>query len=226
MAPVPGSEAVRLARELWGLDVEARSLPGEYDSNFHVTVGEGPGFVLKVMHPERERGLVELQCDALRHLAARAPHLALPRVRLTTRGDTVASVELGGDRRLAWMLTYVPGTVLARARPHSPELLGSLGGLLGEMDAALGDFSHPAAERELKWDLARAGWIRGHLTEIDGQPRRALVERIPHALRDRGRAVAAASSAERHPRRRQRPQRHRREPTEVAAGGRERGRLR
>jgi 4-aminobutyrate aminotransferase-like enzyme/Ser/Thr protein kinase RdoA (MazF antagonist) len=178
VAPVPVWEAVRLARELYGLEAEARALPGEYDANFHLTTGDGPGFVLKAMHPGRERGLVELQCAALRHLSARAPHLALPRVHPATRGDAVVSAEVGGGTRLVWMLTYVPGTVLAKARPHSPELLESLGRLLGEMDGALEDFSHPEAERELKWDLVRAGWIRGHLDEIDSPARRALVERF------------------------------------------------
>ncbi len=175
---VPGSEAVRLARELYGLEAEAEPLPGEYDANFHLTAGAGSGFVLKVMHPERERGLIDLQSAALRHLAARAPHLTLPRVRLTKDGDASAVAEVGGTPRIVWMLTYVPGAVLARARPHSPELLESLGRLLGEMSATLESFSHPAAERELKWDLARAGWIREHLDEIDDRARRSLVERF------------------------------------------------
>ena len=178
VAPVPESEAVRLARGLYGLEAEAHALPGEYDANFRLATGDGDGFVLKVMHPEREPGIVELQCAALQHLAERAPQLALPRVRPTTNGDDLATAEVGGDRRLVWMLTFVPGTVLAKASPHSPELLQSLGRLLGEMDVALADFSHPAAGRELKWDLARAGWIRGHLDEIGDPRRRALVERV------------------------------------------------
>ncbi len=178
VAPVPESEALRLARQVYGLEADARPLPGEYDANFHLTTGEGPGFVLKVMHPERERGLVDLQCAALRHLADRAPQLRLPRLRPTTQGDTLTVAEVGGAERIVWMLTYVPGTVLARARPHSPEMLEGLGRLLGEMDAALADFSHPASERDLKWDLSRAGWIRGHLDEIEDPSRRALVEGV------------------------------------------------
>ena len=30
----------------------------------------------------------------------------------------------------------------------------------------------------MKWDLARAGWIRAHLPEIDDPARRGLVERF------------------------------------------------
>ena len=40
------------------------------------------------------------------------------------------------------------------------------------------DFSHPATERpDLKWDLARAGWIRDAMHVIPDPARRALVER-------------------------------------------------
>src|SRR6266478_280349 len=35
--PTTEAEAVRLARELYGLAVAAKSLPGEYDDNFHLT---------------------------------------------------------------------------------------------------------------------------------------------------------------------------------------------
>src|ERR1700688_1227880 len=180
------AEAVELARELYGLAVRAHSLPGEYDDNFHLTTlektaesGEPAGFVLKVMHPARERAFIDMQCRALRHLALRAPQLTLPRVQLNRHNEAFAAVTAAdGSSRLAWLLTYVPGTMLVKARPHSAELLESLGRFLGEMDAGLADFSHAAARRELKWDSARAGWIRGHLELIRNESRRALVEKF------------------------------------------------
>lgn len=191
------AEAVQFARELYGLDVAARSLPGEYDDNFHLTTIEntaaarprpdasqprppdGSAFVLKVMHPARERSLIDLQCRALQHLAQRAPQLSLPRVCPTRSGEAFTElIARDGSQRLAWLLTYAPGTVLAAVRPHSQELLTSLGRLLGEMDVALADFSHPAAQRELKWDFARVGWIREYLHLIGDATRRALVEKF------------------------------------------------
>src|SRR5712664_4184248 len=74
--PVTEAEALRLARDLYGLEASARALPGEYDDNFHLTSADGHAFVLKVMHPARERSFIDLQCRALTHLAQRAPHLA------------------------------------------------------------------------------------------------------------------------------------------------------
>jgi len=177
--PVPEAEAVRRARDLYGLEARARVLPGEYDDNFHLTTADGRAFVLKVMHPARERGLVDLQCEALRHLARAAPHLALPRVQPARDGELAVVVPgYDGAPRIVWLLSWVAGTTLAEARPHTEELLTSLGRLLGSMDSALLDFSHPAAERELKWDLGRAGWIRGSLRHIEDPTRRALVEKF------------------------------------------------
>jgi 4-aminobutyrate aminotransferase-like enzyme/Ser/Thr protein kinase RdoA (MazF antagonist) len=185
--PTTEAEAVKLARDLYGLTVTAKALPGEYDDNFHLKPadrtaaenGEPAGFVLKVMHPARERSFIDMQCRALQHLAQRAPQLTLPRVRLNKDGHPFAAVTApDGSERLVWMLSYVPGTMLAKARPHSPELLHSLGQFLGEMGAALADFAHPAARRELKWDLARAGWIRQHLSLLRDASQRALVEKF------------------------------------------------
>ena len=191
------AEAVKLARELYGLEVAARALPGEYDDNFHLTsVGSDTqaqrkiavplsdsntqhGFVLKVMHPARERAFIDMQCRALQHLAQGAPQLTLPRVRLNLNGESFAAITAAdGTQRLLWLLSYVPGTMLVKARPHSPELLQSLGSFLGAMDAALLTFTHQATKRDLKWDSTRASWIRQHLALVRDASQRALVEKF------------------------------------------------
>jgi 4-aminobutyrate aminotransferase-like enzyme/Ser/Thr protein kinase RdoA (MazF antagonist) len=192
-------EAAQFARDLYGLEVTARSLPGEYDDNFHLTQTDkpvadtatsvraagssdslsAPAFVLKVMHPARESALIDLQCRALQHLAGRAPQIRLPRVCPARSGELFTQVTASdGSQRLVWLLTYIAGKILAEARPHSDELLASLGRMLGEIDSGLADFSHPAAQRELKWDFARADWIREPLKLITDIKRRTLVEKF------------------------------------------------
>src|SRR5262245_3634514 len=98
--PVALAEAVRLSRAMYGLgsgaDVRATALPGEYDSNFELITGDGSRFVLKVMHPARERSFVELQCKALEHLANARPDLALPRVRKARSGEAITSLSMPG----------------------------------------------------------------------------------------------------------------------------------
>jgi 4-aminobutyrate aminotransferase-like enzyme/Ser/Thr protein kinase RdoA (MazF antagonist) len=176
------SEAVRLAREAYGIEATAAALPGEYDDNFLLTAASG-AFVLKVMHPQREHAFVDLQFRALEHLALHASELGLPRVVSTSAGESIAAAtDAGGAPRLVWLLRHLPGRLLAEAQPHPAELLRDLGRFLGRLDAALADFTHPAARRDLKWDFTRAGWVREHLALIREPGRRASVERILEAF--------------------------------------------
>jgi 4-aminobutyrate aminotransferase-like enzyme/Ser/Thr protein kinase RdoA (MazF antagonist) len=177
MSHLPEYDASRLVADLYGLRMTARPLPGEYDDNFQLIGDDGRAFVLKVMRVGQSAEVVDLQCRALAHLAERAPALDLPRVCPTLAGEPFATVAIQGAPRLIWQLSYVPGRILAETSPHSAELLHSIGRLLGQIDAALTDFAHPAAQRALKWDLARAGWIRAHLGAITDPAGRAIVER-------------------------------------------------
>jgi len=175
--PLSPAEAARIALELYSLRADVRPLPGEYDDNFHLTAADGRAFVLKIMHTAREGSFVDMQCRALAHLADRAPHLALPRVIPNSGGQLFAHTQAAVDgRRIVWMLSFLPGVTLAEVHPHTPELLESLGQLLAEMDAALLDFSHPAANRILKWDLSRSLWALEKLSYVADPQRRALAE--------------------------------------------------
>jgi 4-aminobutyrate aminotransferase-like enzyme/Ser/Thr protein kinase RdoA (MazF antagonist) len=175
--PLSSAEAARIALELYSLRADVRPLPGEYDDNFHLTTPEGSAFVLKIMHAARETSFVDMQCRALSHLADRAPHLALPRAIPNSSGQLFAHVQTAdGARRIVWLLSFLPGSALAEVQSHTPELLESLGRLLAEMDAALLDFSHPAANRILKWDLSRSLWAFEKLPSVVAPQRRALAE--------------------------------------------------
>jgi len=177
--PITELEATALAYEIYGVHASAKPLPGEYEDNFHLFSDDGQEFVLKVMHPARERPFLELQCAALLHLAKCAPHLSLPRVHPAPTGEAFVQRKVAdGQERFVWLLSYQTGTILAEVRPHSRELLKSLGQFLGELDAVLADFSHEAAQRELKWDLASAAWIRAYLNHIGESARRQMVEKF------------------------------------------------
>lgn len=178
-APITTDMATRVAAELYGLTATIQSLPGEYDDNFHLQAADSRAFVLKMMHPAREAAFVDMQCRAFLQLAGKAPHLALPRVIPTSRGELYSRVTLEDETsRLVWMLSYLPGTTLAATKPHSPELLGSLGRLLAEIDVALLDFAHPCTQRFLKWDLSRSNWARDYLGHIADSERRALAKKF------------------------------------------------
>ena len=172
------AEAVaQLLRSSYGVAGKCRLLPGEYDLNIRVDAEAG-GYLLKIMRPGCDPAFVDMQCRALERLAERAPELPHQRVVRTLSGESTAVLADPGGERLAWLLTYLPGRVMAKARPRTPALLGQIGGALGRLDAALEGFDHPSLGRELKWDLCRAAWIRPHLELIEEPRRRDWLARI------------------------------------------------
>src|SRR5947208_12038378 len=128
-------DASRMALELYGLRVEAHTLPGERDCNFYLKTETGQEYVLKIAPAVEQQETIDLQNKALEHLAAYDPALLLPHVRVTTEGKTMATLtSADGKTHFVRILTYITGTVLAKTRPHTPELLYSLGSLIGKMD--------------------------------------------------------------------------------------------
>ena len=175
MTRLQEKDAVRLARSLYGLAAAARELSSERDQNFALSTERG-AFVLKISGASEKPEVLDLQNQALGWLAARAPALPLPRLVPTSAGAPVGEA----DGRLVRLLTYLPGTILAEARPQTPELLGSVGRFLGELDRALDGFAHPAAPgRDLPWNPDRAlEIIARHRDAIRDPERRALVDRF------------------------------------------------
>jgi 4-aminobutyrate aminotransferase-like enzyme/Ser/Thr protein kinase RdoA (MazF antagonist) len=173
------SEAEEILSRRFGGAGNVRSLPSERDQNFLVRFADGRRAVLKISHAGEERGILELQHQALKRLAERAPGVAVPRVLPTTDGaEILETAGSDGESHYVRLLSWINGAMLAEIRPHTPELLESLGRVIGQIDVGLEGLEHPAARRPLKWDLARAGWIREHLEAIDDRARRALVQRV------------------------------------------------
>ncbi len=170
-------EARRLALELYGLRVEAHTLPGERDCNFLLKTHAGQEFVLKIAPAVEQRDTLDLQNKALEYLAAHDPSLLLPQVSITNRREAIATVTGAcGTKHFVRLLTFIPGKVLAETKPHTPELLHSLGSMIGKMDRALQEFTHSAAHRTLRWDLQRTLWTRDYLQYIEQPERRAIVK--------------------------------------------------
>src|SRR5262245_1651361 len=146
--PLPNftiQDAQQLAMERYGLRASASPLPSERDQNFYLISESGEEYVLKIANVTEDREVLELQNDAMAHLAEKAPSLAIPRVCLTKSGESISVVESPQqEKHFLRMLTYIPAKLLAKVRPHTSELLRSLGHVLGTIDHALQSFEDPA----------------------------------------------------------------------------------
>ncbi|MCI0488419.1 MAG: aminotransferase class III-fold pyridoxal phosphate-dependent enzyme [Blastocatellia bacterium] len=171
------TDAIRIAKELYGITASARELPSERDQNFYLEDERGRASVLKIANFAEKREMLDFQNRVLQHLAEQLPEALVPRVCPTVSGEDIATtIAPDGSEFFVRMLNYLPGALLANVKPHTPELLHSFGRFLGEMDRALFDFSHPAAHRDLKWDLKGAAWIAEYTHHIARPEQRAIVE--------------------------------------------------
>lgn len=173
------AEAVEIARREFGLTGEAKQLYSERDANFHLRPSDGgPGHVLKIANAVEDPAVVDLQTASLRHIARADPDLPVPRVVLSRDGEAVAWVELDdGARHMARVYSFLPGKILETV-PHQPALLADLGRFAARLDKALAGFSHPAAAQEIPWDLRLLPRMAGHVDDIEGEGRRAMVRRV------------------------------------------------
>ncbi len=162
----------------YGIEGDIRSLPGELDLNFDVVAPNGR-FVFKVMRPGCDSSFVEMQAAAMTHARDRDLADHLPEVINTSAGALHTTVaDDRGEKRVAWLTSFLPGTLMAAVEVRTPALAASIGDMLGRLDRALEAFDHPLLDRDLNWNLRRAGWIANHIDAIDGASRRARIGSI------------------------------------------------
>ena len=159
-------EAARIAADLFGLHGTASALGSERDQAFRLEDG-GRGAILKISNPREDVAVLDLEEAAIAHVAAVDPSLPVARLlapRAAFEGHQVRLFERRHGHKGGPELDddAVRGITAAQAR----------------LCLALRSFFHPAAGRELLWDLRAAPQLRPLLGEIADPGRRALVGRV------------------------------------------------
>ena len=111
------------------------------------------------------------------HAAARGARC--PTTVADRHGETLTTIA-GDAGATHWMrlVSWLPGVPLGASPDHPLALLEDIGRRVGEIDAALATFDHPAIHRDFYWDLARARrGIDEHRPLVTDPSIRALVDR-------------------------------------------------
>ena len=149
------------------------------DQNFRVTDPAGRRFVLKIANAQETFDTLDLQNQAMRHLAAKDPAFPTPRVVPTLAGEAITTADYAGARHFVRLLTYLEGQTLVETPACPPGLLDDLGDVVGRLTAHLADFDHPAGERVIQWDLRRArAVVDAFLKYVGDERRRRLVQQV------------------------------------------------
>lgn len=173
----PLDQAAALAREHFGVTGELSRLDSERDQNFRLVSSAGE-WTFKIVNASEPAVESEFQTALLDHLGVVAPGRVVPRLRKTTSGAALATIDAAsGARHALRMVSWLPGRPLAESE-RTPAVLHSLGRMIGRMDRALQGFIHPGALRVLDWDVRHAGVSRSRLHHVADAADRALLDRF------------------------------------------------
>ena len=168
--------AASLATDLYGLDATATPLAGEVDQIFRLDTADGKRFVIKIADPIMDTAVAELYIEGLDHIAKADPGLPVETVIPTTGGARLVRHQFaGGEWRAVRLFSFLDGVPLHTVE-RTPAQCRALGTLLAKTDLALQGFSHPAATRELLWDIQQAYALRDRTGYIEDPVCRALAE--------------------------------------------------
>jgi 4-aminobutyrate aminotransferase-like enzyme/Ser/Thr protein kinase RdoA (MazF antagonist) len=167
------AEAANIAAEVFGVEASAADLGSERDQAFLLENGADGG-VLKISNAGEDEAVLDLEEAAIAHVLAVDPTLPVA-------------------RPLAPRTTFGGHQVRLFERRHGlkagPELADSSVRGIAEVHArlcvALRSFFHPAAGRDLLWNLRSTPDLRPLLGEIDDPGRQALVARALHRYDER-----------------------------------------
>jgi 4-aminobutyrate aminotransferase-like enzyme/Ser/Thr protein kinase RdoA (MazF antagonist) len=158
-------DAARIAADLFGVHGTALGLGSERDQAFLLEDG-GRGGVLKISNSREDEAVLDLEEAAIAHVVAVDPELPVARTlapRATRDGHQVRLFE----RR--------------HGRKGGPELdddaVRGIATVHARLCLALRSFFHPAAGRELLWNVRAASRLRPLLEGIADPARQALVAR-------------------------------------------------
>lgn len=172
------ADAERFARDLYGIAAKAKEFYSERDRVFHLKARDGREHVLKLVHPDEDAATLDFQIQALNWIAREGPTLALPRVIHNRSGGQLGhAIDADGRRHAVWMLDYLPGVPLMEAKP-SPPPLRALGSFAARVNLALAGYFHPAAGREIVWDVRHAPRLRPQLALLEDKADRAAAEHV------------------------------------------------
>ena len=136
-------------------------------------------FVLKLMRSNCDAAFVDLQINAMECASRHGLDQYIPRVIHGTNGEAWFRVtDDNGKTRIAWLISFLPGKIMAQIDSWTPRLAASIGNTMARICGALEKFNHPLLDRELKWDLRHGGWIADHLGSFADAGRRRMVEKI------------------------------------------------
>jgi 4-aminobutyrate aminotransferase-like enzyme/Ser/Thr protein kinase RdoA (MazF antagonist) len=170
-------EVARIASEVFGIEGTASDLGSERDETFLID-DDGAGAVIKISNLGEDAAVLDLEHAAIEHIVRVDPDLPVAR----PRGERATFAGADG-------VHYVRLFQRLHGRAGGPELgdraVHAYAATHARLNLALRSFFHPAAGRELLWNLEHTPKLRPLLDAIDDRENRRLVEGVIDGFEER-----------------------------------------
>lgn len=174
--PIAPEVAADLARATHGIAGRLTRLATEKDDTFHIRTDDGAELIYKIANPGESMASLDLQVQCLRHLERVAPDLPVPRVVPATSGALLVPVPSAEGPRQVRVMSYLSGDLLD-GLPPDPAEQRLIGAMAARLRLALAEFSHPAADHVLAWDVRHLPALAGLVDQVPDAGQRALLAR-------------------------------------------------
>lgn len=164
-----------LVKEHYGLNVTVKTLNGYDELNFLLSDDKNEKYILKVSNESHSFPFLEAQAAIMRHLFQSDISDYFQHFCRNKRGEELTDIIIDSKTYHIRILNFLEGTFWVDEKDKNSELHYNLGSFLGNMDAELGNFSHPAMHRSYTWDISRASEAGDNLKYILNHERRRIV---------------------------------------------------
>ncbi len=151
---LPLEQVRQLALLHYGVEGDYSPLEGERDQNYRIRASDGRQFVFKISGSSEPADVVEMQVQALCHIAQQDPGLPVPRMISALDGSMICHAHFDGSNHALRMLSWLPGRPYQDWPFPSPQGLHDVGGFIARLGKALQDFNHPATRHFMPWNMA------------------------------------------------------------------------
>lgn len=170
------SEAIiqDLVKEHYGLIVTVKTLNGYDELNFLLSDEKNEKYILKVSNESHPFPFLEAQVAIIGHLTKSNISNCFQHFSINKKGEALTKIVGDSQTYYIRILNFLEGVFWVDEKSKTTELHHNLGSFLGQMDAALANFSHPAMHRNYTWDISRASEANDNLKHIRNHERRRI----------------------------------------------------
>ena len=161
----------KLMQENWKIEATLEPLVGEFDLNFWVKAAD-ENYILKIMADDCTEEFMQMQVDILNHLRNDIDYI--PRIIPTQNGQNYLKI----DGRFIWLISAFDGKLYADCMAKPLSLVTEIGTKLARLDMAMQGFQSAQLNRNIKWDLANAGWIAESVQSLNTENQARVINII------------------------------------------------